>query len=96
MNRLQDVTGWWALALAMPFDFLKTYVKMPQPRCPCRAHLRLHAQIVPQARSMLLEFPATPSLPYKRVLSASARLAGTLLRKSYSYYNTLLLQIIND
>src|SRR4051812_27410483 len=28
---------------------------------PCRARPRLHAQTVPQARSMLLEFPATPS-----------------------------------
>jgi hypothetical protein len=27
---------------------------------PCRAHLRLQVQIVPQAGSMLPEFPATP------------------------------------
>ena len=34
-------------------------------RLPCRAHLRLQAQIVPQARSMLLETPAAP-LPESR------------------------------
>jgi len=34
-------------------------------RHPCRAHLRWQAQIVPQASSILLEFPATP-LPESR------------------------------
>jgi len=32
----------------------------PRPRLPCRAHLRLQAQTVSQARNMLREFPATP------------------------------------
>src|SRR5438105_850311 len=30
---------------------------------PCRARLRLHAQTVPQAGSLLPETPATPSAP---------------------------------
>jgi hypothetical protein len=37
-----------------------------RPSRPCRAHLRLQAQIVAQAGSMLPEFPASP-LPNEKI-----------------------------
>ncbi len=42
----------------------------PQRRLPCRARLRLQAQAVPQAGSMLPEFPAPP-LPAHRIAAHS-------------------------
>ena len=42
----------------------------PQRRLPCRARLRLQAQAVPQAGSMLPEFPAPP-LPAHRIVARS-------------------------
>ena len=63
--------------------FLRTYAKPPWLCYPCRARLRLQAQTVSQAFSMLLETPAQPSLPYKLVLSSSVRLARKNLRMSY-------------
>ena len=43
---------------------------VPQRRRPCRARLRLQAQTVPQAGSMLPEFPAPP-LPAHRIAARS-------------------------
>ncbi|MDO8753682.1 MAG: hypothetical protein Q7J80_07285 [Anaerolineales bacterium] len=45
-----------------------------RPRLPCRAHLRLQAKTVSQARNMLHEFPATP-LPERRK-NAHSRLSN--------------------
>ena len=42
----------------------------PQRRLPCRARLRLQAQTVTQAGSMLPEFPAPP-LPAPRIAAHS-------------------------
>ena len=45
----------------------------PQRRLPCRARLRLQALAVPQAGSMLPEFPAPP-LPAHRIAAHSGAL----------------------
>ena len=54
-------------------EIARTYAKMPWLCCPCWASLRLHAQTVSQAQSMLLETPAQPSLPYWRAGTAMPR-----------------------
>ncbi len=54
----------WMVIIYVAWNYIRTYAKSPQRRFPCRAHLRMHAQIVAQASSMLLEFPASPSLSY--------------------------------
>ena len=51
----------------------RTYANAAWLCCPCRARLRLQAQTVSQARSMLLETPAQPSLPYWRAGTAMPR-----------------------